>query len=103
MKAITEFLGGSMVKKKQQQKNLPTNAGDSGSILGSGRSLGEENGNPVQYSCLGNPMDRGALSATIPGVAKELDMTYRLNNNNNNLSLVLVNELSRPLEPLLTD
>ena len=46
---------------------------------------------------------RGALSATIPGVAKELDMTYRLNNNNNNLSLVLVNELSRPLEPLLTD
>ena len=66
-------------------------------------NTGEENGNPVQYSCLGNPMDRGALSATIPRVAKELDMTYRLNNNNNNLSLVLVNELSRPLEPLLTD
>ena len=41
-------------------KNLPANAGDTrdvGSILGSGRSLGEENGNPFQYSCLGNPMD----------------------------------------------
>ena len=39
-------------------KNLPTNAGDRSSIPGSGRYLGEENGNPLQYSCLGNPMDR---------------------------------------------
>ena len=54
-------------------KNLPTNAGDigdAGSIPGSGRSLGEGNGNPLQYSCLENPMDRGAWAATVHGVAK---------------------------------
>ena len=39
-------------------KNLPANAGDSGSIPGLGRSPGEGNGDPLQYSCLGNPMDR---------------------------------------------
>ena len=63
--------------------NLPANAGDLGLILGSGRSPGEGNGNIFQYSCLGNPMDRGAWWATVHRVAKELDMTYRLNNNNN--------------------
>ena len=41
-----------------------------------GRSLGEGNGNPLQYSCLGNPMDRGAWQATVHGAAKELDPTY---------------------------
>ena len=41
-------------------KNLPANAGDMGWILELGRSPGEGNGNPLQYSCLGNPMDRGA-------------------------------------------
>jgi len=41
-------------------KNLPTNAGDTGSIPGSGRSPGERNSNPLQYSCLENFMDRGA-------------------------------------------
>ena len=46
------------------------NAGDVGSIPGSGRSPGEENGNLVQYSCLGNPMDRGALQATVHQVTK---------------------------------
>ena len=46
--------GGSVVK------NPPANAGDTGSIPGSGRSPGEGNGNPLQYSCLENPMDRGA-------------------------------------------
>ena len=45
-------------------------AGDPGSILGLGRSLGEENGNPLQYYCLENPMDRGAWQATVHGVAK---------------------------------
>ena len=49
-------------------KNLPANAGDSGSVPGSGRSPGEGNGNPVQYSCLENPMDRGAWRATVSGV-----------------------------------
>ena len=45
-------------------------AGDMGSVPGLGRSPGEENGNPLQYSCLGKPMDRGAWSATIYGVAR---------------------------------
>ena len=44
--------------------------GDSGSVPGSGRSPGEENGNPLQYSCLENSMDRGAWWATVHGVAK---------------------------------
>ena len=48
--------------------------GDAGSIPGSARSPGGGNGNPLQYSCLGNPMDRGPWRATVHGVAKELDM-----------------------------
>ena len=63
-------------------KDLPANAGDAGSIPGSGRSPGGLNGNPLQYSRLGNPMDRGAWQATVHGVAKESDTTYRLKNNN---------------------
>ena len=46
------------------------NAGDLGSIPGLGRSPGEGNGNPLQYSCLENPMDRGAWWATVHGIAK---------------------------------
>ena len=57
------------------EKNPPANAGDSGSILGWGRSPGEENSDPLQYSCLGNPMDREAWWATVCGVVKESDMT----------------------------
>ena len=45
-------------------------AGDAGSISGSGRSPGGGNGNPLQYSCLGNPMERGAWQAKVHGVAK---------------------------------
>ena len=56
-------------------KNLPANAGDLDLIPGSGRSPGEGNGNPLQFSCLGNPMDGGAWRATVHGVAKESDMT----------------------------
>ena len=59
-------------------KNLPANAGearDMGSIRRLGRCPGEGNDNPLQYSCLGNPMDRGAWWATVHGVAKELDTT----------------------------
>ena len=44
--------------------------GDAGSVPGSGRSPGEGNGNPLQYSCLGNPMDRGAWWATVRGVTR---------------------------------
>ena len=54
--------------------------GDGGSIPGSGRSPGEENGNPFPYSCLGNSMERGAWRALVYGVAKELHMTDQLNN-----------------------
>ena len=54
-------------------KNLPANAGDTGDeglIPGPGRSHGERKDNPFQYSCLGNPMDRGARWATVNGVVK---------------------------------
>ena len=64
-----EELGGSVVK------NLPANAEDVGSIPGSERSSGEGDGKSLLYSCLGNPMDRGAWWATIHGVLKQLDMT----------------------------
>ena len=68
--------GGSVVK------NPPANAGDVGSIPELGRSPGKGNGNPFQYSHLGNPMDRGALWATVHEVTKESDRTERPNNNN---------------------
>ena len=61
------FLGGSVVK------NLPVNegdAGDTGSIPGSGRSPGGGNGNPPQYFCLENPRDRGAWWVTVHGISK---------------------------------
>ena len=63
------FPGGS------DGKESACNAGDVGLIPGSGRSRGEGNGNPLQYSCLENFMDRGAWWATGHGVAKELDTT----------------------------
>ena len=56
-------------------KNPPDNAGDTSSIPGSGRSSGEGNGNPLQYSSLRNPIDRGAWWATVHGVTKESDTT----------------------------
>ena len=61
------FPGGSAAKTP------PDNAGDAGLIPGLGRSPGEGNGNPLQYSCLGNPVDSGARQATVRGVAKGLD------------------------------
>ena len=64
------FPGGSVVK------NPPADAGDTGSIPGSERSSGERNGNPLQYTCLRKPKDRGAWWATVHGVAKESDTTY---------------------------
>ena len=54
-------------------KNPPANIGHMGCIPESGRSPGEGNGNPLQYSCLENSMDRGAWWATVHGVAKEPD------------------------------
>ena len=58
------FPGGSVVQ------NLPTNAGDMGLILGSRRYPGEGNGNLLQYSGLGIPMDRGAWQATVHGLQR---------------------------------
>ena len=58
------FPGGTVVK------NPPVNAGDASSIPGSGRSPGEGNGNPLQYYCLENPMDRRDWQAIVHGVAK---------------------------------
>ena len=58
------FPGGS------EDKASACNAGDLGSIPGLGRSPGEGNGNPLQYSCLESPMDRGAWWTTVHGVAK---------------------------------
>ena len=66
---INGFPGGSVAK------NLYANAGDSGLIPGLGRSSGEGNGSPLQYSCLETPIDIGAWRATVHGVATELDMT----------------------------
>ena len=63
-----DFPGGSVVK------NLPTDAGEVGSVPGLGRSPGKGNGNQLQYSCLKSPMDRGACWATIHRITK-LDMT----------------------------
>ena len=59
----------------QGVKESACNAGELGAIPGLRRSLGKGNGNPLQYSCLGNPMERGAWQATVRGVAKELDST----------------------------
>ena len=58
------FTGASVVK------NLPANAGDAGSVPGLGRASGDGNGNPLQCSCLGNPMDRGAWQAAVHGVTE---------------------------------
>ena len=58
-----------------KKKKSPWQAEDMGLIPGSGRSPGEGSGNPFQYSCLGNPVDRGAWWAIVHGVAKESDMT----------------------------
>ena len=66
LRSAFAFPGGSVVK------NLPANVGDIGSIPGWKRSPGEGNGNPLWYSCLGNPMDRGAWWAMVHGVSKSL-------------------------------
>ena len=63
------FPGRSVVK------NLLARAGDLGSIAGSERFPGKEDGNPLQYCCLGNPMDREAWWTTVRGVTKEWDLT----------------------------
>ena len=69
------FPGGSEIR------DPPASTGDMGSVSGLGRFPGEGNGNTLQYSCLRNPMDRGAWPATTCGVAKESSTVSQLNNN----------------------
>ena len=94
----TDFPGGSVVKK-----NRPANAGDTGSIPGSRRPSVGRNGSPLQYSCLGNPMDRGAWRATVHGVAEshqqqQYTHTHTHTYSSNGKQLVLVfNFLKIPL------
>jgi len=66
---IMGFVGGSVIK------NPPSSVGGMDPNLGSGRFPGEANGNPLQYSCLENSMDKGVWWTTVHGVAKEFDTT----------------------------
>ena len=80
--------------KKKKICNVEA-AGNRGSIPESGRSPGGGNGNLLQYSCLKNPMDRGAWRATVHGVAKESFMTKQTNKKNqkpNNIASVYIRE-----------
>jgi hypothetical protein len=72
---MLDFLGDSVVK------NPSANVEEAGLFPGSGRSPGKGNGNPLQYSCLENPMDRGAWQTTVHGVTQEADTTQCPNNN----------------------
>ena len=83
------FLGGS------DDKESASEAGDSGSIPGSGRSPEEGNGNPLQYSCLENPMDGRAWWAKVYGVAKS---RTRLSNLSPPVSLYTVQSISSSLK-----
>ena len=76
-------------------KNPPASAGgarDMGSIPGSGRSPGEGNGNPLQYSSLGNPMNRGAQWATVHGVAKS--QTQLINQTHTHTHTIILSHVS---------
>ena len=72
MKQIKGLLEKKVFASSSAGKEFPCNAGDLGSTPGLGRSPGEGNGNPLQYSCLENPMDRGTWWATVGGS----DMTW---------------------------
>ena len=71
-KGLLGFPDGSVGKESACNAG---DVGDVGSIPRLGRSLGGGNGNPIQYSCLRNPIDRGTWRATVHGVAKESDTT----------------------------
>ena len=71
---IATFTGGSVVKNPPAKAG---DAGDAGSIPGLGRSPGGGNGNPLQYLCRANPMDRGAWWAIVQGVPKETRLSTR--------------------------
>ena len=77
-----DFPGDSVVK------NPPANAEDAGSIPGSGRSPGERNTNPLQYSCPGESYGQRSLVGYSPWGHRESDRTERLNNSNSNMHLL---------------
>ena len=79
-------------------KESACSAGDLNSVPGSRRSLGGGHGKPLQYSCLGNSMDRGASWATVHGITKESD---RSQSNNNNSKEKKVTIEHRPHEPII--
>ena len=85
---VLGFLGGSVVK------NPPANAGDMGSSPGSGRALGEGNGNPLQYSCIENPM------AEEPGGLQSVGSEKSWTRLNESTTVVLVAALARSQEKL---
>ena len=87
------FSNGSAIKESTCR------AGNKASISGSRRFSGGGNGNPLHYSCLGNPVDRGTWWATIHGVTKESDTTSQLTKNNNNMTGAGIYEIN--LEDLL--
>ena len=68
--AETGFLFGLVVNNQSAMQEAACNAGDASLIPGSGRSHGEEYGNPFQHSCLRNPMDRGVWQAIVHGVIR---------------------------------
>ena len=85
-------------------KECACNVGDPGSIPGLGRSPGRGHGNPLQYSCLENPMDRGAWKATVHGIAKDLDTTEWLthfHNSNHGQTSAFPLSAHPPASPLL--
>ena len=78
---ISNLSSGALSPGSSGLKNLPASLGDVGSIPASGRSPAEGNGNPLQYSYLGNPIDIGAWLATVHEVTKRSGTTERVNNN----------------------
>ena len=96
---VKQLICGSLNRIGSEVKAPPCNAGDLGLTPGSGRSLGEGNGNPLQYSCLENPIDGGPL-ATVHGVAKSWtrlsDFTFTFKQNENQTVLATaIHTLSR--------
>ena len=83
-------------------KNPPAYAGDVSLIPGLGRYSGEGSGNPLQYSCLGNPKDKGTWWATVHGVGKDSDMTEHLNSNmrRNDITFQRISHLTNYNVPL---
>ena len=91
--------GSSTTQVELVVKNLPANAGnvrDLGSVPGWGKSPGEGTGNPLQYPCLENPMDRGAWRATVHGCRKESGMIEHTHTGGNRALTQSLHLISEP-------